>query len=131
MMTTITTKTGTQRRLSMPRVLLHVEGLVVLLAAVTLYAHQGYRWWPFALLLLTPDLVMIGYVFGNRVGSVAYNVMHSYSLPLMLAVSSLLASSPLGLQLALIWLAHIGMDRTVGYGLKYTTGFKDTHLGRV
>lgn len=74
---------------------------------------------------------MVGYLFGARTGSLAYNIVHSYTLPLAFAVISLVVGAPLGVQLALIWLAHIGMDRTVGYGLKYQTGFKDTHLQRV
>lgn len=123
-------KLGTQR-LSMPGLLLRIEGLSVLIVAGVLYGYQSYSWLVFALLLLAPDLAMLGYLLGPTIGSICYNLLHTYALPLSLALISLLADAPLGVQLALIWLAHIGMDRAVGYGLKYPTGFKDTHLERV
>ena len=116
---------------SMPHILLRLEGLAVFLVAVTLYSNQAYSWWVFALLLLAPDLSMVGYAAGKRWGSVVYNLVHTSTLPLLLAAVSFVAGLPLGLQLALIWLAHIGMDRTVGYGLKYATDFKDSHFSRV
>ena len=118
-------------RASMPHVLLRVEGFAVLLVAVMLYADYTYTWWIFALLLLAPDLSMLGYALGNHWGSVVYNLVHTYTLPLLLASISLVTGLPFGVQLALIWLAHIGMDRTVGYGLKYPASFKDSHLARV
>jgi hypothetical protein len=117
--------------MSLPRTLLHIEGFAVFVAAIVLYAQQGYNWWAFALLLLAPDLAMVGYLLNQRTGTIAYNIFHTYSLPIILGLLSFFFGWALGLQLALIWFAHIGMDRTVGYGLKYTSGFKDTHLGRV
>lgn len=132
MMTPNATKEhSSPRSISLPRMLLHIEGLSVFIAAIALYGQQGYSWLAFALLLLAPDLAIIGYALNQRVGSIAYNVLHTYSLPLLLGLLSLFFGWSLGPQLALIWLAHIGMDRTVGYGLKYTSGFKDTHLSRV
>src|SRR5947208_2970165 len=110
---------------SLPNVLLRLEGLTVLLGAITLYAHQGGNWLMFALLLLAPDLSMIGYVRNPRVGSITYDVVHFYALPAVLLALSV-ANVPAGIQLALIWFAHIGMDRTLGFGLKYPTDFKDT-----
>jgi hypothetical protein len=129
-MTTIS-KPSTRPAISLPKLLLHLEGLTALIVAVGLYAQQGFSWWVFALLLLAPDLAMLGYLINLRAGSIVYNLLHTYALPLGLAAISFGAGWPLGLQLALIWLAHIGMDRTVGYGLKYPTHFKDTHLARV
>lgn len=114
-----------------PRVLLHLEGGVVLLASLVLYALHGGNWWLFALLLLTPDLSALGYLAGNRLGARCYNLVHTYILPGALAAYGLLASKELAFLLALIWFAHIGMDRVLGYGLKYTTEFKDTHLAHV
>lgn len=130
-MTTLSTQTYTHLKLSGPNLLLRLEGLTVLIGAAALYGYQGYSWWAFALLLLAPDLAMIGYAVNIRLGSLTYNLFHTYSLPVGLAVIGLIAGWSIGLQLALIWLAHIGMDRTVGYGLKYATHFKDTHLSRV
>jgi hypothetical protein len=114
-----------------PKALLHLEGLAVLAAAVAAYWQAGFGWWWFAGLLLAPDLAMAGYLVNPRLGSYAYNLIHTYALPLALGLLSMLAGWALGGELALIWLAHIGMDRALGYGLKYPTNFKDTHLGRV
>ncbi len=114
-----------------PRILLHIEGLTVLVGAVALYAHQGGSWLLFALLLLAPDLSMIGYVVNPRVGSVMYNAAHFYTVPALVLGLSLAASVPTGVLIGLIWSAHIGLDRTLGFGLKYPTAFKDSHLQRV
>ena len=121
----------TDLTIARPRVLLRLEGAAVLALAVAGYRASGGNWWLFALLLLAPDLAVLGYLAGNRVGAATYNLVHTYVLPLALLGYGLWGASPLALSLALIWLAHIGMDRTVGYGLKYATAFKDTHLGRV
>ena len=131
MMTKISEKSYANVGISMPKLLLHVEGLVVLLLVGAYYAYQGYSWLLFVLLLLAPDLAMLGYMVSKDIGSVTYNVVHTYTLPAILAVISLAAGFELGLPLALIWFAHIGMDRMVGYGLKYPGDSKDTHLSRV
>ncbi len=117
--------------LSMPNFLLRLEGLTVLVAAVVAYAHQGGSVWLFLALLLAPDLAMIGYARNVRVGSMVYNAVHVYTLPALLAGLALILNVPTLLLIALIWLAHIGMDRVAGYGLKYPTEFKDTHMQRV
>ena len=116
---------------SRPAVLLRAEGAALLLTSVMLYWVSGGSWLLFALLLLVPDLSMLGYLAGPRVGAPVYNVFHAYPLPAALGAFGLLGGSPLALAVALVWFAHIGMDRLVGYGLKYPTEFKDTHLGRV
>ena len=103
----------------------------MLAGGVALYWLSGESWWLFALLLLAPDVSMAGYLAGPRVGAAVYNVFHSYPLPAALGIFGLLAGAPLAVGVASVWFAHIGMDRMVGYGLKYASGFKDTHLGRV
>jgi Domain of unknown function (DUF4260) len=109
-----------------------VEGLALLLGAVALYLHAGYEWWLFLLLLLTPDVSGAGYLFGRSTGAAVYDAAHIEALPIALGVAGVLADSNLSIQLALIWLAHIGMDRAAGYGLKYPARHhKDTHLQRV
>lgn len=85
----------------------------------------------FLVLILSPDLVMLGYLAGKRIGAICYNVGHSYIGPILLAFLAFFLSHPLLAQLAMIWVAHIGFDRAIGYGLKYATDFKDTHLNRV
>jgi hypothetical protein len=115
----------------LPRILLHAEGLAVLAGALALYFDASYGWLLLVVLALAPDLSMLGYLAGPSVGSVAYDLVHTYVGPVALAVIGVLADSDLAVQVALIWLAHIGADRLLGYGLKYPTGFKDTHLQRV
>lgn len=95
------------------------------------YAHLGGSWLVFALLFLTPDLSMLGYLVGPRIGAVAYNAGHSHLLPASLAALALVLGSQTALLGAVIWIAHIGFDRFAGYGLKYGSRFFDTHLGRV
>jgi hypothetical protein len=118
-------------KFSMPRILLSLEGLALFIGSIILYGYTGGNWWLFLLLLLSPDLAMVGYMLNTKVGAMTYNTVHSTVLPLILAIAALLLSWTLGLHLALIWLAHIGMDRTLGYGLKYSNEFKATHLNRV
>ena len=110
--------------------LLRLEGLAVLAAAVSAYAFIGGSWLLFALLLLAPDLAMIGYRFGPVGGAAAYNAAHTYLAPAALGAAGLALGAPTMQALALIWIAHIGLDRALGYGLKYPTGFGHTHLGR-
>ena len=114
-----------------PRILLRLEGLAVAAAALALYVDAGYGWLLLAVLALAPDLSMIGFAAGPRVGAAAYNVAHTYVGPVALGAVGVLAGADLAVQLALIWLVHIGVDRLVGYGLKYPSAFKDTHLQRV
>jgi Domain of unknown function (DUF4260) len=113
------------------RAMLRFEGLMLFTAALFLYAHAGASWVLFFTLFLVPDLSFIAYVFGPRVGALGYNMMHATVGPIALALASQLhlpTAVPL-LPIALIWFAHVGFDRALGYGLKYTSGFSDTHLG--
>jgi hypothetical protein len=110
---------------------LRSEGAAVLLVSLLLYAKLGVGWLTFLLLLLVPDVAMLGYLSGPRVGAAIYNIAHNYVLPLLLAAAGMLVESGAMLWLACIWTAHIGMDRLLGYGLKLRTGFGDTHLGRI
>jgi hypothetical protein len=111
--------------------LLRLEGLAVLAAAISAYGFVGGSWPLFALLLLAPDLAMIGYRFGSVVGAAAYNAVHAYLAPAALGAAGLALGAPTIQALALIWIAHIGLDRALGYGLKYASGFGDSHLGRI
>jgi Domain of unknown function (DUF4260) len=117
--------------LTKPRWLLHLEGASIFALTIVLYGVGHFHWWLFALLLLTPDLSMLGYLVNPSVGSAAYNLVHTSSVPILLLAVAIIAPLPVLEPYALIWLAHIGMDRMLGYGLKYPTRFKDTHLQRV
>lgn len=111
--------------------LLRIEGLAVAAASVALYAHTGASLWLFAALWLVPDLSMLGYLASPCWGARSYNVFHSYVLPAVLGLSAYLLHARGLLPVALIWVNHIGVDRLLGYGLKYKDGFGYTHLGLV
>ena len=110
--------------------LLRLEGLAVASVSAILYARTGASWWLFAALWLLPDLSMLGYLAGPCRGARTYNAAHTYVVPGTLFVCSLLLHAPAVLPFALIWINHIGVDRLLGYGLKYGNGFGWTHLGR-
>ncbi|NMG67178.1 DUF4260 family protein [Azoarcus indigens] len=113
------------------RVLLRIEGLCMFAASLLAYGKFGDGWGSFALFFLAPDLSFLAYLAGARVGAVAYNLAHSLVGPLALLAVGVLAPVPAALTAGIIWLAHIGLDRALGYGLKYSAGFGFTHLGRI
>jgi len=110
--------------------LLRLEGLVVLVVAALAFAQMSGDGRLFALLFLVPDLSMLGYLAGPRLGAIAYNAAHSYVGPLLLTGIAL-STAPAVMPFALVWAAHIGFDRMLGYGLKYAVGFGATHLGLI
>jgi hypothetical protein len=120
--------TSSQQTVNLER----LEGFALLIGSVTIFAVIAPNWILFVVLLLAPDLAMIGYLLrGPRIGAITYNLAHLKILPLALGVIGLLTGNTLEIQLALIWFAHIGMDRALGYGLKLETGFSDTTLGKI
>jgi len=113
------------------RVVLRLEGLCVLIAASVAYAKFGLGWGTFALFFLTPDVSFFGYLAGPKVGAVSYNLAHSYIGAVTCLAAGIVVPAPTILCIGLIWCAHIGFDRALGYGLKYPDGFGFTHLGRI
>ena len=109
------------------------EGALVALAGlgIALAVQPGWPWWVWPLILLAPDLAMIGYALGPRAGAALYNAAHLYGLAMLLAVLGVVAGLPVLIALGGLWLAHIGIDRALGYGLKSREGFRVTHLGRI
>jgi len=112
-------------------VLLRLEGFAALAGALGIYRHAGFSWPFFVLLFLAPDLSMLAYLAGPRAGAVGYNLAHTYALALAVTLVGFASGAPEVAAGGLIWIAHIGFDRALGYGLKYSTGFGDTHLGRI
>lgn len=110
--------------------LLRAEGFAAFAAALVGYFSLTDSWLLLCATVLLPDLAMIGYAFGPRIGAHAYNAAHTYTAPALLVVFALATGLPL-LPLACVWIAHIGIDRALGYGLKRPSGFHDTHLGRI
>jgi len=122
---------GQPARASSVILLLRLEGLAVALLTAALYARTGASWWLFAALWIVPDLSMLGYLASPCRGARIYNAFHTYLLPAILALFAFwLHPQRLLEPIALIWANHIGIDRALGYGLKYADGFGFTHLGR-
>jgi hypothetical protein len=113
------------------RTLLRLEGLALLIGMTVLYGVWDGSWWVYAILFLAPDLSFAGYLAGPKAGAAIYNAAHSYMAPMTLMTTGFALAAPLVLSVAMIWLAHIGFDRALGYGLKYAAGFGFTHLGRI
>jgi len=114
-----------------PGILLRIEGFAVLAGSVVLYAGLHVGWLLFAILFLAPDLSIIGYLGGAKIGASVYNLVHTLAGPLLLIAFAMLTAHFILVPYGLIWIGHIGMDRMLGFGLKYPTNFKDTHLQRV
>jgi len=129
---TQTENTNTEKKsISMPRLLLHVDGAAFLLTAIALYSQQNGNWWLFILLLLAPDLTFFAYMVNKRFGAMIYNIVHSPTLVAVIIGLSIALNWELGVSLGLILLAHIGMDRIFGYGYKYADEFKNMHFNRI
>ena len=120
-------------RISGTTIILRLEGLLLALACLWLFSLFHQSWWLFAVLILAPDLSMLGYLAGPKVGAAIYNAVHSWVTVVALFFFAFYpgAGSTLLLSLPFILGAHIGFDRALGFGLKHATGFKDTHLGRI
>ena len=114
----------------LPRLLLRLEGAALFALALFLYPKVDDSWIMFLGLVLAPDLSMAAYLAGPRVGALVYDAAHVTLGPIALAIAGFLYPAVLLIGLALIWFAHIGIDRALGYGLKYDAGFRSTHLGR-
>ncbi|HTJ25701.1 MAG TPA: DUF4260 domain-containing protein [Candidatus Limnocylindria bacterium] len=109
---------------------LRLEGALEFAVAIALYAHVSGAWLIFASAFLAPDLAMLGYLVDARTGAAVYNAAHSYVGPALVGLCGI-TFAPAALPFALIWAAHIGFDRALGYGLKSRSGFRATHLGPI
>ena len=114
-----------------PRLILRLEALVLCLLSVWLFQRSGASWWLFGSLVLAPDVTILGYLAGPRIGAAIYNAGHTLLWPGLLWVIGWGTQAPLAFALALIWATHIAIDRALGYGLKYPDAFNHTHLGTI
>lgn len=111
-----------------------LEGLVIAVTALLLYRSydtHSTNWWPLVIFFLVPDISMAGYLINKRLGAFCYNAAHNLAFPLILMLLVAPFNSRTLLLVAVIWLTHIGVDRALGYGLKYNDDFKHTHLGKI
>lgn len=113
------------------RWLLRLEGLAILIFAAYAYSYQGYGWGVFFVFFLVPDLSFLGYLVNSKVGGISYNAAHSLVGAILCVGIGVAGIHENFLVAGTIWLAHIGFDRALGYGLKYNKGFTYTHLGRI
>ena len=116
------------RMFTKPGFLLRIEAGCVLALSLLYYQEIHGSWILFVLLLLVPDLAILGYLCGVRIGTICYNIVHTLIGPLLLIGSAVVGRSFWLLPYGLIWIAHIALDRLLGFGLKYPTRFNDTHL---
>ncbi|MBO1924063.1 DUF4260 domain-containing protein [Thiomicrorhabdus sp. 6S3-12] len=113
------------------KTVLRLEGLSIMLLSALVFHQYSADWILFAWLFLVPDLAFLGYIFNSKFGAILYNTTHSMIGPALLLALGLLSDTDLAISVALVWFAHIGFDRALGYGLKYGSGFTDTHLGKI
>jgi len=117
--------------LTNPIYLQRLEGGVLLVLSLLISWKLRGPWLWYIVLILAPDLFMLGYLGGTRLGAAVYNLGHTWLLPGILAAVGIIGGASFAVDVAVIWIGHIGGDRLLGYGLKLPTGFQDTHLGRI
>jgi hypothetical protein len=106
------------------------SGALAVVSAVA-FVHLGYSWWWLLVLFLVFDLSVVGYARSPRLGALTYNLVHSYTMPALLAVGAVVDGAKWAAFLSLVWAFHIAVDRLFGYGLKFQDRFNHTHLGDV
>lgn len=111
--------------------ILRAEGLAVFAASLYFYNQLSGNWLLFILLILVSDFSMIGYLKDTKLGSITYNLGHNYILALLIIFAGIFTNNNFLTSLGLILSAHVGADRLLGFGLKYPTNFKDTHIQKV
>jgi len=114
-----------------PLTLVRAEAVFAFVAGFYFFWLSDWSWWWFAGLFLLPDLSMLGYAAGPRIGALIYNSAHTYVAPALLLLLAYSLKWPDAVPVIAIWVVHIGLDRVLGFGLKYGSAFRDTHLGRL
>lgn len=110
---------------------LKTEELALLLLGLFLVYSGDYSWKWFAICFFLPDVSMLGYILNNKVGAILYNIFHYRLLAIVLYLIGIYLEVNVLSFVGLVLFCHIALDRMLGYGLKLTTGFKDTHLGKI
>ena len=111
--------------------IVRIENGIGFVASFYMYLYLNFPIWLFFVLLLAPDITMIGYAINKKIGAIIYNFGHSLISPLLFAFSYFYFSKDYLLIISIIWLAHIFMDRSLGFGLKYEDSFKKTHIQKL
>ena len=113
------------------KILIKLEEAALFVLGIYLFSTLDFKWWWFPVLILAPDLSMLGYVVGNKTGAAAYNLFHHRGVAIAIFLAGVYFNSPVAELVGAILFAHSSMDRLFGYGLKYQQGFKFTHLGTI
>ena len=113
------------------KTVIQLEEIGMFLFGIYLFSLLNYAWWWFFVLILAPDIAMIGYLFGNKMGSISYNVFHHKGIAILIYLMGIYVQNSLLQLIGIILFSHASLDRMLGYGLKYKTGFKFTHLGEI
>lgn len=111
--------------------IIQLEELAMFLLSIYLFSQLNFAWWWYLVLILTPDIRMIGYIFGNKAGAITYNLFHHKAVALAVYVFGLYLQNETIQLIGIILFGHSSMDRMMGYGLKTYEGFKFTHLGKL
>src|SRR5690606_20918319 len=119
------------QKLSIMKNSLKLEEVAQFLFGIYLFSTLDFAWWWFPVLILSPDVSMIGYAFGNRIGAYSYNLFHHKAVAIAVYLLGIYTGNSVVELIGVILFAHSAMDRMLGYGLKYTTSFTDTHLGKI
>jgi hypothetical protein len=119
------------KSMSKTRIFLVLESVVIFLGSFLIYLLLGGNWIIFLVLLFSPDIFMVGYLKNSRIGSIIYNIGNVYAWAIVSIIIGILIDFNLLILFSLIWMAHIIMDRAMGYGLKYPSDFEDTHMQRI
>lgn len=109
--------------------ILKLEELFQLILGIYLFSTLSYAWWWFLILILLPDIGMLGYLINTKIGAITYNIFHHKGLAILIFLSGIYFKIEVMLLLGIILFSHASLDRIFGYGLKYTDHFKNTHLG--
>lgn len=107
---------------------LKLEELGIFVLSIFFFSQLNFAWWWFPVLLLAPDIGMLGYLFNPKIGAFMYNLFHHRLVAAIIGIIGLSLANPYWQLAAVILFAHIAMDRVVGFGLKYNDDFKHTHL---
>ncbi len=113
------------------KITIKLEELAMFLLGIYVFNLLNFAWWWFLVLILTPDIGMLGYLFGNQSGAFCYNVFHHKGLAILLSFCGWYLDHNILELIGIILFSHSSLDRILGYGLKYEKGFKFTHLGEI
>jgi hypothetical protein len=111
--------------------ILKLEELAMFMLALYLFSFINYPWWLFAVLFLTPDIGILGYLVNTKFGAFAYNVFHHKGIAILFYIAGMILNIPVLMFTGLLLFAHSSFDRIFGYGLKYSDNFKNNHLGLI